>query len=142
MTSLFMLEAVVPDKLVAATPAPRKKCSKIRGTAGPRRARLIREIAKEMKKSTSKIGFVKAPVPPMPDPVPSGSTRDASPPPTAREDGLIVPSPDSELLTSSEDEDPPSRPSQHLSRPISRPPARRPLCCLSLCQSAHRDTVQ
>ena len=83
MTSLFTPDVVVPDNLVAATPALRKKCSKIRGTAGPRRARLIKEIAKE-KKSTSKIGFVDAPLPPQPDTVPSGSTWTTSPPPSAR----------------------------------------------------------
>ena len=73
----------MPDNLVAATPALRKKCSKIRGTAGPRRARLIREIAKQKKTPISKICFVNDPVAPVPDPVPPVSALDASPPPTA-----------------------------------------------------------
>ena len=80
MTSLFAPEVEVPDNLVAATPALRKKCSKVRGTAGPSRARLIKKITEEKKKSTSKIGYVDAPVPPQPDTVPSGSTRATSPP--------------------------------------------------------------
>ncbi len=75
MTSLFRSDVVVPDKLVAETQALRKKCSKIRGTAGPRKARLIREIAKQKKASTSKLAYVTEPVPPVPDPVP----RHASP---------------------------------------------------------------
>ena len=61
LTSLFRSDVVVPDNLVAATPALSKKCSKIRGTAGPRRARLIKEIAKQKKSSTSKIGYVNDP---------------------------------------------------------------------------------
>ena len=42
MASLFWPDVVVPDKLVAATPALRKKCNKLRGTAGPRRARILK----------------------------------------------------------------------------------------------------
>ena len=99
MTSLFSSEVVVPDKLVAETPALRKKCSKIRES--PRRARLIREIAKQKKSSTSKIGYVNDPVPPTPDPVPPVPVRDATPPPTARADNLIVPPP--EVPSTSED---------------------------------------
>ena len=80
VASLFRNDDVVPDNLVAVTPALHKKRNKLRGTAGPRRARIIKEIAKEKKKGTSKIGFVDAPVPPQPDPpqpdpVPSESTR-------------------------------------------------------------------
>ena len=106
LTSLFRSDAVVPDNLVVATPALRKKCSKIRGTAGPRRARLIREIAKQKKTLTSKIGFVNDPVPAVPDPVrptpdPVPPVRDATPPPTARADNLIVPPP--EVPSTSED---------------------------------------
>ena len=70
---------------------------------GPHRARLIKEIAKQKKSSTSKIGSVDAPVPPVPDVVPPVSARDASPPPTAHADRLVVPSP--ELSSTSEDED-------------------------------------
>ena len=93
MTSLFTPEVVVPDKLVAVTPALRKKCSKIRGTAGPSRARLIWEIAKQKKTSISKICFANDPVAPVKDPVPPLSARDASPLPTACADNLIVPTP-------------------------------------------------
>ncbi len=68
MTSVFNPEVQVPVTLVAETPALRKKCSKVRGTAGPRRARLLKEIAKQKKKSVSKIGYIDAHVPPVPDP--------------------------------------------------------------------------
>ena len=108
--SLFRADIEVPDNLVAETPSLRKKCNKLRGTAGPRRARILREIAKEKKKSTSKIGFVDEPVPPQPDPpqlapVPSESGRDVSLPPV---EGFNVPSPN--LLPSSEDEANPKPP--------------------------------
>ncbi len=52
---------------MAEMQALRKKCSKVRGTTGPRRARLLKEIAKQKKKSVSKIGYIVAPVPPVPD---------------------------------------------------------------------------
>ena len=55
VASLFLPYLVVPDKLVAETPALSKKCNKLRGTAGPRRARIIKEIAKEKKQGTSKL---------------------------------------------------------------------------------------
>ena len=108
--SLFRADIELPDNLVAETPSLLKKCNKLRGTAGPCRARILKEIAKERKKSTSKIGFVDEPVPPQPDPpqlapVPSESTRDASPPPAAR---FNVPSPN--LPSSSEDEADPCQP--------------------------------
>ncbi len=72
LTSLFRSDVIVPVNLVAETPAILKKCSKVRGTAGPRRARLIWEIAKqpEKKASTSKLKYVSDPVPPVPDLVP------------------------------------------------------------------------
>jgi hypothetical protein len=78
LTSVFDPEVQVPVNLVAETQALRKKCSKVRGTAGPRRARLLREIAKQKKKSTSKIGYVDAPVPPVPD-APAGAPAAALP---------------------------------------------------------------
>ncbi len=53
--SVFDPEVQVPVTLVAETQALRKKCSKVRGTAGPSRARLLKEIAKQKKKSVSKI---------------------------------------------------------------------------------------
>ena len=97
LTSLFRTDTVVPDNLVAETPALRKKCSKVRGTAGPRRARLLQEIAKQKKKaSTSKLAYVSEPVPPVPDPDPPvpdpvrSESRQGSPPPAPR---FIQPSP-------------------------------------------------
>ena len=93
---------------------------KIRGTAGARRARLIKEIAKEKKKSTSKIGYFNAPVPPQADPVPSWSTLAASPPPSAR---FNLPSPN--LLPSSDDEGPPGGPPGPPADPPGPPVATR-----------------
>ena len=63
----------------------------------------MKEIAKEKKKSTSKIGYVDDPVPPVPDRVPAKNGRDKSPPPRVRPDGWVVPSPN--CGTSSEDKD-------------------------------------
>ncbi len=90
LTSLVWSDIVVPDKLVAETPALRKKCSKVRGTAGPRRARLLRENAKQKKASTSKLAYVSDPVPPVQEPDPpvsypvTSEDRQASPPPVPR----------------------------------------------------------
>ncbi len=84
------------DNLVAETPALSEKCSKVRGMAGPRRARLLREIAKQKKAATSKLPYVSDPVPlvldpapPVPDPVTFEECQ-ASPPPAQR---VIQPSP-------------------------------------------------
>ena len=96
LTSLFQTDIVVPDNLVAETPALRKKCSKVRGTAGPRRARLLQQIAKQKKASTSKLAYDSEPVPPVPDPDPPvpdpvrSESRQGSPPPAPR---FIQPSP-------------------------------------------------
>jgi hypothetical protein len=96
LTSLFRTDVSVPDNLVAETPALRKKCSKVRGTAGPRRARLLQQIAKQKKASTSKLAYVSEPVPPVPDPDPPvpdpvrSESRKGSPPPAPR---FIEPSP-------------------------------------------------
>ncbi len=57
-TSVFDPKVEVPVKMVAVDPALRKKCSKVRGTAGPRRASLLKSIEKQKKKSKSKIGYV------------------------------------------------------------------------------------
>ena len=133
LESLFRPDIEVPDNLVAETPTLRKKCNKLRGTAGPRRARILKMIAKEKKKSTSKIGFVDEPVPPQPDPpqlapvapestrdpapVAPVSTRDASPQPAQR---FNHPSPN--IPSSSEDEADPKPPS---SGSASQEPPRR-----------------
>ena len=91
----------MPDTLVAETPALRKKCSKVRGTAGPRRARLLKEIAKQKKKSVSKIGYIDAPVPPVPDPPAAAPAADdggaADPPPVADMPGPAPPPTQSEV---------------------------------------------
>ena len=44
--SLFRPDIEVPVNLVAETPSLRKKCNKLRGTAAPRRARILKEFAK------------------------------------------------------------------------------------------------
>ena len=129
IASLFRADVEVPDNLVAETPALRKKCNKLRGTAGPRRARILKMIAKEKKKSASKIGFVDEPVSPQPDPphqapvAPEStrdpapvSTRDASPQPAQR---YKIPSPN---IPSSEDE---ADPKQTSSGSASQEPPRR-----------------
>ena len=46
VASVFSWEYKVPDKLIAATLALRKKTSSIRGTAGVRRKHLLKELAK------------------------------------------------------------------------------------------------
>ena len=84
---MFRPDIEVRVNLVAETPSLRKKCNRLRGTTGLRRARILKGIAKEKKKSTSKIGFVDDPVPPVPDQVPAKTGRDKSPPPRARPDG-------------------------------------------------------
>ncbi len=56
----------MPVNLVAETRALRKKCSKVRGTGGQRKALLVKQIAKQKKKSVSKIGYVDDPVLPVP----------------------------------------------------------------------------
>jgi len=113
--SVFDPEVQVPDTLVAETPALRKKCSKVRGTAGPRRARLLKEIAKQKKKSVSKIGYIDAPVPPVPDPPAAGRADDGgaaepptvadmpgpAPPPSQSEVYITLPMAHSRVLTSS-----------------------------------------
>jgi hypothetical protein len=85
LTSVFDPEVQVPVNLVAETQALRKKCSnlKVRGTAGQRKARLLKQIAKQKKQSVSKIVFVDAPVPPVPDA--------AAPPAAALPDGAAAP---------------------------------------------------
>jgi hypothetical protein len=117
--SVFDPEVQVPVTLVAETPALRKKCSKVRGTAGPRRARLLKEIAKQKKKSVSKIGYIDAPVPPVPDapeaapaaalpdgggaagPLPVEDIPGPAPTPSQSEVHFTLPMADSLVLTSS-----------------------------------------
>jgi len=116
VTYVFDPEVQVPVTLVAETPALRKKCSKVRGTAGPRRARLLKEIAKQKKKSVSKIGYIDAPVPPVPDPPEAAPPADdggaaepptvadmpcPAPPPSQSEVYITLPMAHSRVLTSS-----------------------------------------
>ena len=134
LTSLYRSDVVVPDNLVAATPALRKKRSKIRGTAGPRRAHLIKEIAKQKKSSTSKIGFVNDPVPPVSDAVPDAvprcrlGTRHRHQQ-RARGWLCIPPNCHHPRRMRTADASPPL------------PAAAAPLCSLPLCQSAHHNAV-
>ncbi len=74
MASVFSAAYKVPDKLVAETPALRKKTSSIRGTAGLRRKLLIKEINMQKKQSTNKLANRNQPVHPQPVP-PVGRTN-------------------------------------------------------------------
>ncbi len=87
---MFYPEVQVPVNLVAETQPLRKKCSKVMGTAGvavgPRKFRLLKQIAKQKKKSASTIGHVDAPVPPVPD-----APTAAASPAAALPDGAAAP---------------------------------------------------
>ena len=56
-------EYKVSDKLIAATPALRKKTSSIRGTAGVRRKHLLKELAKAKTKSKTRLTYMDPPAP-------------------------------------------------------------------------------
>ncbi len=75
VTSLFKKSVQVPTNWVAATPALSKKSNRLRGSAGPRRARLIEDIAKEKTKSASKLSYINAPIPPTPEPALRGTGK-------------------------------------------------------------------
>ncbi len=53
---MFDPEIEVPVEYVASEPGLRKKCHKLKGTAGPKCMRLMAEIAKGKKKAASKMG--------------------------------------------------------------------------------------
>ena len=55
MASVFSPKYEVTVKLIAATPALRKKTNSVRGTAGVRRKRVMMEIRQQKSKSTSKL---------------------------------------------------------------------------------------
>ena len=57
-TAVFDPDIEVPEEYVAAEPALRKRCHKLKGTAGPKRMRLMAEIAKGKKKAASKMGLM------------------------------------------------------------------------------------
>ena len=58
VASVFDPKIKVPSEYVAAEPGLRKKCRQIKGTAGPRRARLMSAIQQEKKKTASKLPFM------------------------------------------------------------------------------------
>ncbi len=61
---------------MAAEPGLRKKCHKLKGTAGPKRMRLLEEIVKGKKKTTSKMGYME-----MEGSGPSSAVKEQHPPP-------------------------------------------------------------
>ena len=63
MASVFSPADKVPDKLVAVTPALRKKTSSIRGTAGVRRRHLLKELSKSKTKSKTRLTYMDRPAP-------------------------------------------------------------------------------
>ena len=63
VASVFSEEYKVPDLLIAATPALRKKTSSNRGTACVRRKHLMKELAKAKTKSKSRLTYMDPPAP-------------------------------------------------------------------------------
>ena len=59
----FSAKYRVPGNLIAATPALRKKTSKVKGLAGGRRKRALAEISKQKAKSASKLTYMDRPEP-------------------------------------------------------------------------------
>jgi hypothetical protein len=57
-TAIFDPAVEVPKDYIASEPGLRKKCHKLKGTAGPKRRRLMVEIAKGKKKAESKLGYM------------------------------------------------------------------------------------
>ena len=57
-TALFDPDVQVPKDYIASEPGLRKKCHKLKGTAGPKRKRIMVEIAKGKKKAESKLGYM------------------------------------------------------------------------------------
>ena len=64
VASVFSPAYKVPDILVAETPALRKKTNLIRGTAGVRRKKLIKEIAMQRSATKSKLTYMDPPLSP------------------------------------------------------------------------------
>ena len=58
LASIFDASIRVPDEYIASQPSARKKAKLIKGTAGPRRARLLKEIEAERGKTESKIKYM------------------------------------------------------------------------------------
>jgi hypothetical protein len=86
VASVFSTAYKVPDKLVAETPALRKKTSSIRDMADLRRKLLIKEINMQKKQSTNKLPYMNRPVNPQPAPPPP-------PPPAAAAAAAAAPLP-------------------------------------------------
>ena len=86
VVSVFSGEYKVPDKLIAATPALRKKTSSIRGTAGVRRKHLLKELAKAKTKSKTRLTYMDPPAPRPEPPVAAPAVE----PPVAAEAGPPV----------------------------------------------------
>ena len=76
VASVFSPAYKVPDILVAETPALRKKTNSIRGTAGVRRKKLIKEIARQKSATKSKLTYMDRPLSPRP-PLPPAEKRPA-----------------------------------------------------------------
>jgi hypothetical protein len=58
IASIWDASIRVPDEYIAAEPSARKKAKMIKGTAGPRRARLLKEIEADKGKTKSKIKYM------------------------------------------------------------------------------------
>ena len=76
VASVFGPEYKVPDTLIAETPAARKKTNSIRGTAGVRRKKLLKEIAMTKSATKSKLTYMDRPLSPRP-PQPPAEKRPA-----------------------------------------------------------------
>ncbi len=86
----------VPTKWVADTPVLLKRTNSLRGTAGPRRARLVKEFAMGKTKSALKLKYMVAPVPPTPGPaqpeviIPTAASLPPSSPFSEEHEVLII----------------------------------------------------
>jgi hypothetical protein len=58
LTAVFDPTIKVPKQFVASEPSLRKKCHRLKGTAGPKRKRLLAEMQKDKVKKASKIQFM------------------------------------------------------------------------------------
>ena len=63
MVSVFSPNYKVPVKLIAETPALRKKTNSVRGIAGPRRKQVMMEIRRQKAKTTRKLAYMDLPEP-------------------------------------------------------------------------------
>ena len=92
MASVFSRKYKVPGKLIAATPALRKKTNKVRGLAGVRRKRALAEIRQQKAKSASKLTYMDPPEPRRPMLPEPAEPAAAEPAPAA--ESFVVPSPE------------------------------------------------